>query len=123
MKHKKIFYFRCAKNFQFLCISKATFGKTTLEHKDFKNLPKKSKVNLRDHMTDWELILTMIGEKATTDITITKNSKGFDELKDTAKEGGDIAHNTRKEIEKKTGKSLVSDKNFLELSKKQKTIL
>src|SRR3989339_1160900 len=86
-------------------ISKATFGKTVKEYKEFKNLKKQ---NLRDHMTDWELILTMIGEKATTDITIAKDSKGFEECKETAKEGGEIAHNTKKQIEAKTGKSIVS---------------
>src|SRR3989338_2943336 len=57
-------------------ISKATFGKTIREYKEFKKL-KKSNQNLRDHMTDWELILTMVGEKATTDITIAKDAKGF----------------------------------------------
>ena len=61
-------------------ISKATFGKTVQEYKEFKNL-KNNKQNLIDHMTDWELILTMLGEKATTDITVAKDSKGFDECK------------------------------------------
>jgi DNA-damage-inducible protein D len=70
-------------------------------------------------MTDWELILTMVGEKATTDITVSKDAKGFPKLKETAKEGGDIAHNTRKQIEEKTGKSLVSNKNHLNLKKKK----
>jgi hypothetical protein len=100
-------------------ISKATFGKTIQKYKDFKNLQKKNQ-NLRDHMTDWELILTMVGEKATTDITIAKDSKGFGELKDSAKEGGSIAHNTRKELEEKTGKTIVSKDNYLDLSKKKK---
>jgi len=59
-------------------ISKATFGKTVGEYKKFKRLDKDSQ-NLRDHMTDWELILTMVGEKATTDITISKDSLGFEE--------------------------------------------
>ena len=57
-------------------------------------------------MTDWELILTMVGEKATTDITFAKDAKGFSELKHTAKEGGDIAKNTRKELEKNKGQEL-----------------
>jgi len=86
-------------------ISKATFGKTVGEYKDFKGL-KKPNQNLRDHMTDWELILTMVGEKATTDITFAKDAKGFSELKHTAKEGGDIAKNTRKELEKNKGQEL-----------------
>jgi len=100
-------------------ISKATFGKTIQEYKKFKNLNKQNQ-NLRDHMTDWELILTMVGEKATTDITKAKNAKGFDECKYTAREGGQIAHNTRKEIEQKTKKSLISQHNFLHLEKHNK---
>ncbi len=102
-------------------ISKATFGKTVQEYKDFKGLPKKNQ-NLRDHMTDWELILTMVGEKATADITKAKDSQGFEECEDSAKEGGEIAHNTRKEIEQKTGKSLVSKGNYLHLANKKKKL-
>ena len=102
-------------------ISKATFGKTVAEYKEFKQLQKK-KQNLRDHMTDWELILTMFGEKATTDITIAKDSKGFNECKDSAVEGGTIAQNTRKEIEHKTGKSTISRDNYLHLAEKKKQI-
>ena len=64
-------------------------------------------------MTDWELILTMVGEKATTDITKAKDSQGFDECKDSAIDGGNIAKHTRTEIESKTGKSIVSNDNFL----------
>ena len=100
-------------------ISKATFGKTVGEYKEFKKL-KHSNQNLRDHMTDWELILTIVGEKATTDITVAKDAQGFPELKHTAKEGGDIAKNTRKELEKKIGKSIVSDENYLHLNEKKK---
>lgn len=100
-------------------ISKATFGKTVTEYKAFKGLQRQNQ-NLRDHMTDWELILTMIGEKATTDITVSKDSREFPELKHSAKEGGNIAKNTRKEIEQKTGKSLVSKENYLYLEKKKK---
>ncbi len=100
-------------------ITQATFGKTVQEYKEFKNLGTKNK-NLRDHMTDWELILTMVGEKATTDITEAKDSRGFDECKESAQQGGEIAHNTRKEIEQKTGKSLVSADNFLGISEKKK---
>ncbi len=99
-------------------ISKATFGKTVQEYKNFKNL-KKMNQNLRDHMTDWELILTMVSEKATTDITVAKDSKGFEECKESANEGGQIAQNTRKELEQKIGKSIVSKDNFLELNQKK----
>ena len=100
-------------------ISKATFGKTVGEYKKFKRLKKQ---NLRDHMTDWELILTMVGEKATTDITVAKDSKGFQECKTSAKQGGTIAKNTRKELEEKTGKSVISKDNFLDLEKDKKLI-
>ena len=99
-------------------ISKATFGKTVGEYKQFKGL-KKQNQNLRDHMNDWELILSMFGEKATTDITIAKDAKGFPQLKHTAKEGGDIAKNARKELEQKIGKSVVSDENYLYLIQKK----
>src|SRR3989344_1998735 len=100
-------------------ISKATFGKTVGEYKHFKGL-KKPNQNLHDHMNDWELILTMFGEKATTDITIAKDAKGFPQLKHTAKEGGDIAKNARKELEQKIGKSVVSNENYLYLNQKKK---
>jgi hypothetical protein len=100
-------------------ISKATFDKTVKEYKRFKCLKIKNK-NLRDHMTDWELILTMVGEKATTDITISKDSEGFKQCKHSAIEGGTIAKNTRKEIEQKTGKAIISKDNFLNLESKKK---
>jgi len=96
-------------------ISKATFDKTVEEYKKFKGLPNKKNANLRDHMTDWELILSMVGEKATTDITKARNSKGFVQCKDSAKSGGNIAKNTRKELEKKIGKSIISKGNYLDL--------
>ncbi|MBU0758252.1 MAG: Bro-N domain-containing protein [Nanoarchaeota archaeon] len=100
-------------------ISKATFGKTVLEYKEFKNL-KKENQNLRYHMSDWELILSMVGENATTDITIAKDAKGFEECKETAKQGGEIASNTKKELEKKTGKSVLSKENYLHLTERKK---
>ena len=97
-------------------ISKATFGKTVEEYKQFKGLQKPNQ-NFRDHMDDLELIFTMLGEKATTEITKTKDAQGFDECKDSALEGGTIAGNARKELEWKTGKPLPSPKNHLHLSK------
>ncbi|MFH1053106.1 MAG: Bro-N domain-containing protein [Candidatus Woesearchaeota archaeon] len=99
-------------------ISKATFDKTIQEYKEFKGLRKKNQ-NLRDHMTDWELILTMVGEKATTDITVSKDAKGFEECKESAVEGGTIASNTRKEIEQRTGKPIVSNGNYLHLTQRK----
>ncbi|MDO8656599.1 MAG: BRO family protein [Nanoarchaeota archaeon] len=100
-------------------ISKATFGKTVQEYKQFKGLQKPNQ-NLRDHMTDWELILNMVGEKATTDITIAKDAQGLPELKHTAKEGGDIAKNTRKELEQKIRKSIISKENYVHLAEKKR---
>ena len=99
-------------------ISKATFGKTVGEYKIFKGL-KKPNQNLRDHMTDWELILSMIGEKATTDITISKDTQGFQKCKTSAKEGGTVAKHTREELEQKTGKSLISKGNYLHFGEKK----
>ena len=100
-------------------ISKATFGKTVEEYKEFKSLPTQNQ-NLRDHMTDWELILTMVGEKATTDITVHQDSKGMEKLKDSSQKGGKIAHLTRTAVEQETGKSLVSETNFLHLESSKK---
>jgi hypothetical protein len=73
-------------------------------------------------MTDWELILTMIGEKATTDITKEKNSQGFEECKDSANKGGNIAKRTRKDIEENIGKSIISKENYLPKKKKNEQI-
>ncbi|MBI5880891.1 phage antirepressor protein [archaeon] len=100
-------------------ITKATFGKTVQEYKEFKGLPKNNQ-NLRDHMKDWELILTMVGEKATTDITTAHDSQGFDRCKESAQEGGEIAHDTRTALEKKIGRSVVSSDNFLNISENKK---
>ncbi|MBT4192236.1 MAG: Bro-N domain-containing protein [Candidatus Diapherotrites archaeon] len=102
-------------------ISKATFGKTVGEYKKFKELKKKNQ-NLRDRMTDWELILTMVGEKATTDITKIKDSRGLGECICSANEGGTIASNTRKAVEEKTGKSIISKENYLHLNEKKKLV-
>ncbi|HLC71754.1 MAG TPA: BRO family protein [Candidatus Nanoarchaeia archaeon] len=100
-------------------ISKATFGKTVQEYKEFKGLLKKNQ-NLRDHMTDWELIFNMVGEKATTDITRTRDAQTFDENKHAAQRGGQIAHNARKELEQEVGKSVLSPVNYLDLNAKKR---
>jgi len=76
--------------------------------------------NLRDHMNDLELIFTMLGEKATTEIHITNNSQGVNKLKKDAKSGGEIAGNARKQLEKKTGKPVVSKENYLKILESQK---
>ena len=95
-------------------ISKATFGKSIKEHRKIKRLdPLNKNQNLRDHMTDLELIFSMLGEKSTTEITKSRNSKGFEECLDSSKEGGKIAGNARHELEKKTGRNVVSSENYL----------
>ncbi|MBU1198867.1 MAG: phage antirepressor protein [Nanoarchaeota archaeon] len=98
-------------------ISKATFGKTVEEYKEFKGLKKQ---NLRDHMGDLELIFNMLGEASTTEIARAKDTQGFAENKTAAKEGGDVAGNARKELEKKSGKPIVSDDNYLSEPEKVK---
>ena len=91
-------------------ISKATFGMTPKDYKMYKGLKNQ---NLRDHMTDLELIFSMLGEASTTAIVKTKKPKGFTQNKTVAKEGGKIAGDARKALEKKTGENVLSDKNFL----------
>ena len=100
-------------------ITKATFGMTVQEYKEFKGLNKKNQ-NLGDHMVDWELIFTMVGEKATADISRARDAQGFEENKSSAKRGGQIANNARNELEQETGKSIISKDNLLGISKKKK---
>jgi hypothetical protein len=95
-------------------ISKATFGMTPNEYKEFKNLPAKSKVNLRDNMDDLELIFTMLGERVTTEISKKEKPKTFGENKEVAKRGGKVAGNALKETEKELGRDVISDKNNLD---------
>lgn len=98
-------------------ISKATFGLAPSEYKKVKGLKSQ---NLRDHMTDLELIFSMLGEASTTAIVKTQNPEGFDENKKAARQGGTVAGNARKELESKTGQKIVSAQNYLpETSKKQ----
>lgn len=101
-------------------IAKATFGMTPSEHKQYKNLPSKSNVNLRDHMTDLELIFTMLGEQVTTEISKTEKPEGMVENKKVAKRGGIVAGKARKETEKEIGKSVVSNENYLQLEQTKK---
>jgi len=91
-------------------ISKATFGMTPSEYKKYKGLERE---NLRDHMMDLELILTMLGEATTTKFTKDRDSLGFPKLKKDAKEGGEVAGRTRKDIEQRSGKKVISKNNFL----------
>lgn len=95
-------------------ISKATFGITPREHKEIKNL-NVDKDNLRDHMTDLELLFTALGEASTTEIEKTRKCSRMKEHVIAAKDGGKIAGDARKELEKKTGKKVVSSLNYKEL--------
>jgi len=100
-------------------ISKATFGLTPSEYKKVKGLKNQ---NLRDHMTDLELIFSMLGEASTTAIVKTKNPKGFNQNKVVAKEGGKIAGDARKALELKTSQKIVSEENYLPEAKKKKEL-
>jgi len=91
-------------------ISQAAFGVSPSEYKKLKGLKRE---NLRDHMDDFELILTMLSERTTTEIHRTKDSKGLPMLKDDARVGGQIAGTARKQIERKIGRPVVSKSNFL----------
>ena len=92
-----------------------TFEMTAEEYKKFKGLRRE---NLRDHMDDIELILTMLGEATTTRLSQDRDSKGLPKLRKDAKDGGSVAGRTRKDIESKTGKKVSTKKNFLGLGKK-----
>ena len=91
-------------------ISKATFGMTPSEYKEFKSLKRE---NLRDHMTDLELIFSMLGEAATTEIAREKNAQGFDENKGTAQRGGKIAGDAKNKLEIESGKKVSTPGNYL----------
>ena len=95
-------------------ISKATFGVTPKEYQKLKGLKRE---NLRDHMDDFELIFSMLGERSTTEIHRTEDSQGVPKLKADAKAGGDIAGGARKKLEKRLGRSIVSKNNFKKLKK------
>ncbi len=101
-------------------ISKATFGMTPAEYKKYKNLSDKSKVNLRDNMTDLELIFTMLGEKVTTEISKTEKPKTMPANKKAAKRGGTVAGKARRDTERELGRSVVSTDNFLDGNTKKK---
>ncbi|MFZ2226554.1 MAG: Bro-N domain-containing protein [Candidatus Moraniibacteriota bacterium] len=94
-----------------------TFDMSAEEYKKFKGLKRE---NLRDHMDDLELILTMLGEATTTRIHKDRDSKGFQKLKGDAKEGGAVAGSTRKDIEKRTGNKISTKKNFLNIGQTKK---
>ncbi len=91
-------------------ISKAAFGITPSEYKELKGLKRE---NLRDHMDDFELIFTMLGERAAAEIHRTEDSRGVPKLRTDAKEGGEIAGIARRKLEKRLGRPVVTGKNFL----------
>lgn len=98
-------------------ISKAAFGMTPNQYKKFKGLKTE---NLRDHMTDLELIFSMLGEASTAEIERTQNPEKFEEHLEVSNKGGIIARNARLELENETGESIVSDENFLDEPEKLK---
>lgn len=100
-------------------ISKAAFGVTPAEYKELKGLKRQ---NLRDHMTDLELIFSMLGEAATTEIARKKNSQGFSENRVAAKKGGKIAGDAREKLEIETNARVVSTENYLTESEGQKRL-
>lgn len=100
-------------------ISQATFGVTPSEYKKIKGLKRE---NLRDHMDDFELIFSMLGERATTEIHRTEDSHGLPKLKTDARVGGSIAGNARRQLEKRLKRSIVSKNNFLKNKKPTKRI-
>ncbi len=97
-------------------ISKATFGLTPSEYKKHKGLERE---NLRDHMTDLELIFTMLGEASTTEIARKEDAQGFEENRSAARSGGEVAGNARKDLEKRIGKKITTKQNYLGQTQKQ----
>lgn len=100
-------------------ISKATFGMTPSAYKKHKGL---NRENLRDHMTDLELIFSMLGEASTKEIAVSKDAQGFVENKQIAFEGGTVAGNARKELERKSGKRVISKENYKTLPQNKKLL-
>ena len=94
-------------------ISLATFGLTPTQYAEFKRLKRE---NLRDHMTDLEFIFSMLGEAATTEIARNRDAQGFPQNKQAARSGGKVAGNARRELEKKSGRKVVSRENYLQLA-------
>ena len=100
-------------------ISKAAFGLTPTEYAELKKLKRE---NLRDHMTDLELIFSMLGEAATTEIARNRDAQGFPQNKQAAHSGGKVAGNARRELEKKSGRKVVTSKNYLALTQGAKRV-
>lgn len=105
---------QAGKEYAFLTaeISRGTFGLTPSEHKELKTLRKKD--NLRDHMSNAELVFTMLGELSTTEVARHEDAQGYDDNFQAAKKGGRIAGNARRELEAETGKPVLSSRNYLD---------
>jgi hypothetical protein len=100
-------------------ISKAAFGMTPGEYKQFKGLERE---NLRDHMNDLELIFSMLGEAATTEIARKRETQGFDENKGAARKGGRIAGEAREKLEQETGSKVATPENYLDEPESRKRL-
>ncbi len=100
-------------------ISEATFGLTPSQYAQFKRLQRE---NLRDHMTDLELIFSMLGEAATTEIARNRDALGFPQNKQAAHAGGAVAGNARLELERKSGRKVVTRENYLSLAQSAKKV-
>ena len=98
-------------------ISKAAFGLTPADYAKLKGLQRE---NLRDHMSDLELIFSMLGEAATTEIARTKDAQGFPENREAARDGGKVAGSARRDLEKKSGRKVITRENFLGLTQSAK---
>ena len=85
--------------------------------KEYKNLKGLKKENLRDNMTNMELVLNMLAETSSTEISKSKKAKGFKEAEDSVIKGGNIARLAKEQLEKETGKKVISDKNAKEIRK------
>lgn len=94
-------------------ITKAWSGMTTRQYKNLKGLKKE---NLRDNMSTLELVLNMLAEATTTEISKEKNPQTFVDNRKVAKEGGEVAGNARKDIEERTGKPVITSKNAVDFS-------
>src|SRR3989339_341918 len=101
-----------AKEYEILTaeISRATFGVTPSEYKKIKGLKRE---NLRDHMSDLELLFSQLGEAATTEITKTEHPHGFERNKRVSRRGGKIAGDARSNLEKETGREVITTQNYL----------
>ena len=112
---------KAAKEYEILTaeISQATFGMTPAAYKQYKNLKRE---NLRDHMSDLELIFSMLGEASTKEIAVNTDAKGFPQNKQAAKHGGTIAGDARKALEKKSGKKVSTKKNYIKEAENRKAL-